>query len=425
MIYKKYTEDAFAVKREDFSFAESSPFAKTQALCGEKENTPASADDGITQKIRKMRKRRHRARRLMASCLAFVTALLVVDIKLLGGYLCGVAGDFTKRNAVMLLETLTHDSLHDEKIQVRTLYTMQYTETAKSTDAKVMDNPSTKEVSFEEDVEIAADSSVSGGSVDGVTYYPITEKDLSAASVFALSNDTSFDPDIGAISQNKPSCLENIEITSEPLVLIIHTHGGECYSEYTGMYPEDMPTRSLDEDKNVVRIGGEIAQALSDFGITSVHCEIQHDKDSFINAYSESAKTVSEYLEKYPSIRFVIDVHRDAIIRNDGESIKAVKNIGGQNYAQLMFVVGTNEKGHKHPDWQQNLSLAMTIQKSIEDTYPGLCRSINLRDVPFNQQLCDGYILLEVGTSANTLDEALLSSRAFAENLARVIYENV
>ena len=131
-----------------------------------------------------------------------------------------------------------------------------------------------------------------------------------------------------------------------------------------------------------------------------------------------------KYLEEYPSIRFVIDVHRDAIIRDDGESIKAVKNIGGQDYAQLMFVVGTDEKGHKHPNWKNNLSLALELQQSMEDTYPGLCRSINLRDVPFNQQLSDGYILLEVGTSANTLDEALLSARAFSENLARVIYEN-
>ena len=146
-----------------------------------------------------------------------------------------------------------------------------------------------------------------------------------------------------------------------------------------------------------------------------------HDESSFINAYSYSAKTVKRYLEEYPSIRFVIDVHRDAIIKDNGESIKAVTDIAGEDYAQIMFVVGTNELGHNHPRWQQNLSLAVRLQKEISKTYPSLCRSINLHNVPFNQQLSDGYLLLEIGTSANTLEEALRSARAFGENLARVI----
>lgn len=425
MIYKKHTENSFAVRREDLPFSEQTAFSKTQITCDEKENVSDSVYEGITQKIRKMRKKRHRLRNFVLAALSFVVVFCIVDVKLLGGYLCNAAGDFTKRNAVMLLETLAGDSGSDTEKTGRTLYTMQYTNTQKSTDSPMVDTLPQQNGSSETQNTVAADSAVSTGFVDGVTYYPITERDLSATSVFALSNGTSFNPDVESLADKRPSCLENVEITSDPLVLIVHTHGGECYSEYTDMYPENQPTRSLDGDKNVIRVGKEIASTLHDFGITTVHCEIQHDKDSFINAYSESAKTVRKYLEEYPSIKFVVDVHRDAIIRDDGESIKAVKNIGGQDYAQLMFVVGTNEKGHKHPDWQQNLLFAMTLQQSIDDTYPGLCRSINLRDVPFNQQLSDGYLLLEVGTSANTLDEALLSARAFSENLARVIYENV
>ena len=423
MIYKKHTENSFAVRREDLPLSEQPSFSRVQTACGEKESI--WVNEGITQKIRKMRKKRHRLRSLVLAVASFVVVFGIVDIKLLGGYLCNAAGDFTKRNAVMLLEALAGDSDPVAEKSGRTLYTMQYADKRENADIPTIDNLSANNDSYETHETTPADSTVSTGFVDGVTYYPITERDLSAVSVFALSNGTSFSPDVEGLAGETPSCLENVEITSEPLVLIVHTHGGECYSEYTDMYPENQPTRSLDADKNVVRVGKEIASTLHNFGIASVHCEIQHDKDSFINAYSESAKTVRKYLEEYPSIRFVVDVHRDAIIRDDGESIKAVKSIGGQDYAQLMFVVGTNEKGHKHPDWQQNLLLAMTLQQSIEDTYPGLCRSINLRDVPFNQQLSDGYLLLEVGTSANTLDEALLSARAFAENLARVIYENV
>lgn len=425
MIYKKCTKDAFAVKREDLPVAEKPPFSALQRVREEKEDRLVFNDEVITQKIRKMRNKRHRFRRILVSCTLFVFVLCAVDLKFFGGYLCTAAGNFTKRNAVMLLEGLTEEVPVSDKQPERTLYTMQYAETEDVLKTEPTDNTPLYDSSGEYQNEVAADSLVSGGFVDGVTYYPITERDLSASSVFALSNGTTFDPDLETLSQGQPSSLENLELTDEPLVLIVHTHGGECYSEYTEMYPKDEPTRSFDADRNVVRVGREILSTLSDFGIPALHCEIQHDKDSFINAYSESAKTVKKYLQEYPGIRFVIDVHRDAIIRDDGESIKAVRNIGGQDYAQLMFVVGTNDKGHNHPEWQQNLSLAVTLQKSMEETYPGLCRSINLRDVPFNQQLSDGYLLLEVGTSANTLDEALLSARAFAENLARVIRENV
>ena len=425
MIYKKCTDNSFAAKREDFCFFEAPPAVRQEKGCGEKESRFVPESDRVTQKIRKMRRKRHRVRRLVIGLASLVLVLCIVDIKFLGGYLQNAAGDFTKKGAVMLLETLTSDSGQKQKPAERTLYTMQYAKDLENYGGTMVDNRQEGDKAHETQTEIAADSSVSTGFVDGVTYYPIAERDLSCTSVFALSNGTSFEPDTERLAGSKPSSLENLTQTREPLVLVVHTHGTECYSEYTDMYPENQPTRSTDADKNVVRVGREIATSLSDFGITTVHCEIQHDKDSFINAYSESARTVRKYLEEYPSIRFVIDVHRDAIIRDDGESIKAVRNIGGQDYAQLMFVVGTNEQGHSHPDWEQNLLLALTLQQSIEQTYPGLCRSINLRDVPFNQQLSCGYLLLEVGTSANTLDEALLSARAFSENLSRVICENM
>lgn len=296
-------------------------------------------------------------------------------------------------------------------------------------DANTIEKVPLSDVTFEEspydnEPEKAVGELLSPAAVDGERFLPITERDLSAQSVFALSNGTAFEPDTVNLLGMTPPVLSDIDITGEPLVLIIHTHAGECYTEYDNLYPENENTRSTDENKNVVRVGAEIAQTLSDFGIGSIHVKTRHDEASFINAYSESAKTVKKYLSDNPSIKFVVDVHRDAIIRDDGESIKAVKKIAGEDYAQLMFVVGTNELGHNHADWQDNLSLALNLQKTIDSFYPGLCRSINLRDVPFNQQLSKGYLLLEVGTSANTLDEALLSARAFGENLARIIYAN-
>jgi len=270
--------------------------------------------------------------------------------------------------------------------------------------------------------EVQAVGEMSGSSfADGVKYLPITYLDLSADSLFTLSNETSFSPDVKALSEQTPGALQNIDVSDGPLVLIVHTHGEECYTENVGMYPENEATRSSDTTKNVVRVGKEIADTLENFGVGTIHCTKMHDSESFINAYSSSASSVKQYLKDNPSIKIVVDVHRDAIIRDDGESVAALTEIAGEEYAQLMFVVGTNELGHNHPDWQDNLSLALRLQKSLDNTYPTLCRNMNLRNVPFNQQLSSGYLLLEVGTSANTLEQALRSARAFGENLARSV----
>ena len=260
---------------------------------------------------------------------------------------------------------------------------------------------------------------------DGEVFYPITKADLSAQAVTVMNNETVYEPDMEKLSNTFPKALENFSVNSdEPLVLIVHTHAGECYTKHLDMYPEDENTRSENTDENVVRVGREIAETLENYGINTLHCTKLCDRESFIDAYNVSHDTVKEYLEKYPSIRLVIDVHRDAIIKQSGESIKPVVNIAGQEYAQLMFVVGTDQSAHSHPDWEDNLSLALCIQKESEKRYPGLFRPINLRTVPFNQWLSNGYLLLETGASANTLEEALLSAQAFGHILSVVLNQN-
>lgn len=308
-------------------------------------------------------------------------------------------------------------------IEARTLYTVEYKSTTGQSEnyaqssAELQDTPSINEKA---ELPVMVQQSTSLAYSDGVNYLPITQLDLSG-NILTLSNETSYSPDTAALLQKTPSAAENLTVSNEPLVLIIHTHAGECYTKHDEMYPENEPTRDYEGD-NMLSIGREVKNVLSDFGICAIHSETMHDRESFINAYSNSAKTVKKYLEEYPSIKFVIDIHRDAIVRSDGESIKPVIEIAGQKYAQLMFVVGTDQKGHNHPKWQENLSLALNVMQKAEEFYPGLFRSINLRDVPFNQQLSTGYLLLEAGTVSNLKEEALLSARAFAQSLAAFIY---
>jgi stage II sporulation protein P len=86
-----------------------------------------------------------------------------------------------------------------------------------------------------------------------------------------------------------------------------------------------------------------------------------------------------------------------------------------------MLVVGTNQGGTHHPDWQENLSLALKTHALVERAEPGLCRNIDLRTERFNQHLSPGYLLVEVGSTGNTMPEALAAGGVFAEALVTLL----
>lgn len=288
-------------------------------------------------------------------------------------------------------------------------------------DTGSFENISEKETQNEIAVENFEKSEVGA---DGEILYPVFAKNLSADNIYTLNNQTKYSPDTYKLLSNKPKVLENITLSkNEPTVLILHTHATESYNTCNadGYYSNSLPTRSEDTDENVVGIGEKIAQILENYGIGTIHCTKLCDKDSFVYAYSTSAETVKEYLEKYPSIKLVIDLHRDSIEATDNSKTKPVFEYAGEKTAQLMFVVGTNAAGASHPDWQNNLSLALYLQSEISKDCPELFRRINLRTASFNQQLSPGYLLLECGSCANTLEEAENAAQIFATGLARVI----
>ena len=422
MIYEKRDAD-FRIKREDLPVKNLTITPITEEGNEQHEMFSRQTDNIPIKKVHRGRSVPHaRARKTRLVVAALVLfCLFTIDARIFGGKIRSEISTCAKKSAIYTLENIAEKSESDKS----TLYIRLLSDSRDDVSNTDSSSVAHKFESFEKTPEMSAQTvtvanSTSLSFVDGEMFYPITTLDLSADSLYSLTNATSFSPNLEKLTETSPKALSDIEITDDPLVLIVHTHGEESYTDYIGMYPENEGTRNRDTEKNVVRVGKEIKDTLSDFGINAVQCTKMHDSESFINAYSGSASSVKQYLKEYPSIKVVIDVHRDAIIRDDGESIKAAVEIAGKEYAQLMFVVGTNELGHNHPDWQDNLSLALALQKSIDSTYPSLCRSINLRDVPFNQQLSSGYLLLEVGTCANTLDEALRSARAFGENLARI-----
>lgn len=202
----------------------------------------------------------------------------------------------------------------------------------------------------------------------------------------------------------------------EPKVLIVHTHGSESFLP-TKDYQETTPYHTLNTDYNMISIGDLVAKKLEEAGISVIHDTALHDEPSYNAAYNNSRKSVQAYLQEHPSIRLVLDLHRDSIEDEAGNQVAQTVFSQGTTVAPLMLVVGTDYGGLEHPRWQENLSLALKLQTQLEGICPGICRNINLRTQRFNQDLSAGAMLVEVGASGNTRQEALRAAEVLAKGI--------
>lgn len=202
---------------------------------------------------------------------------------------------------------------------------------------------------------------------------------------------------------------------SQPTVLIFHTHATECYTKQAGeSYEASSDYRTTDPDYNMISVGQALADTLEAGGISVLHDTTLHDAASYDGAYAAARETVSAYLAQYPSIRLVLDLHRDAADMPSGQLVTSA-TVSGQPSAQLMLVVGSDGGDYSHPDWQKNLSLALKLHVLLESQNPGLCRHLCLRNSRYNQDLSPGMLLVEVGGAGDTRQEACTAVQALGQ----------
>lgn len=205
----------------------------------------------------------------------------------------------------------------------------------------------------------------------------------------------------------------------EPTVLIYHTHAMESYTPQTGEdYTEEVPFRTADLDYNMVSIGTRLAELLENAGISVLHDTTLHDAASYNGSYASSRETVEKYLAQYPSIRLVLDIHRDAAEDGSGHQVATTAETAQGDTARLMLVLGSEAGGLYNPNWQENYALAVKLQAVLEQESPGLCRELHLTDQRYNQDLSPGALLIEVGAAGNSHDEALRAMKPLAEAIA-------
>lgn len=214
--------------------------------------------------------------------------------------------------------------------------------------------------------------------------------------------------------------LPDIQISdpTEPTVLIYHTHTTESFMPEGDTYNKDYPNRSRDDSRNMTAVGDALCKALAENGVTAVHDCTVHDYPSYTGSYKLSAQTIKRNLEEYPSIKIIIDIHRDGITNADGSLVAPVVEINGKSAAQFMIVSGCECSSFSIPHYLENFKLGCLLQNTAESKYPNLARGLLFDYREYNQGIKPGTLLIEVGSHGNSLNEVVYTGELLGEIIA-------
>ena len=201
----------------------------------------------------------------------------------------------------------------------------------------------------------------------------------------------------------------------KPQILIFHTHASEGFADSRPGVTED----------TVVGVGALLTELLEEkYGYQVLHDTTVFDrkngKDNRNLAYNDALKHLEQLLKEYPSIEVVIDLHRDA-----GE--KRVVTVNGKQAAKVMLFNGLcrNTKGKldylPNENLKDNLAFSFQMKLIGDEMYPGLMNRIFLKDYRYNMHLKERFLLIELGTEKNTVEEAKNAMEPLADVLHQVL----
>ena len=220
-------------------------------------------------------------------------------------------------------------------------------------------------------------------------------------------------------SENEPDF--TIETDGTPQVLIMHTHTTESFEPFVReSFDSSFNYRTTDPSKNVVMIGDSIAKQLENAGIGVIHDSTIHDYPSYNGSYERSAETVKGILAENPTIKVVLDIHRDAVGSSDS-IMQPTVDIDGKQAAQIMIICGCDDGTLDMPDYIKNFRFACKMQNGFANDYPGLARPMMFDYRKYNQDLTTGSLLIEVGSHGNTLSQVEYSGELIGRSLAKTL----
>lgn len=223
-----------------------------------------------------------------------------------------------------------------------------------------------------------------------------------------------------AFNKAKPTTPKEVEVikntkdTKEPIVYIYNTHQKEEYTVEKNEPYNITPT--------VLTTSYMLEEQLLKHGIKSVVEEssvseaLNKNKWKYASSYKVTKTFLEKAKEKYPSLKFYIDVHRDSV-----KYSITTKTINDKKYARVMFLIGLENK-----NYEENLKVTETINDEVEKKYPGLSRGIYKKkgkgvNGVYNQDFSSNCILIEFGGNKNTIDEVYNTVIALGEIISNYI----
>lgn len=380
---------------------------------------------------------RHQRRKLkgIARCTAAVVLPLVIAAGVHGAY--GIKISITDKKEFIMKEQGSHQAqLHEtEAEKIRRI----------TTENKLLDS----EIILSEGYGIADESDNRGDLLrladpldmkaddPGAKPYPTDWKpdgELIRTTYGRYSGNSFFDIEGGGQVNNKTDIpndelmkesgyLPNftVEDTDEPLVLIYHTHTTESFEPFVrDKYDSSFNYRSTDSTKNMVMVGDAIQAELEAQGIRVIHASDIHDYPSYNGSYARSRETIVPILEKYPSIKVVLDIHRDAI-SGEGYAYQPFVEVDGREAAQVMIISGCDDGTLGMPNYMENFHFACCLQRKLESDHEGFTRPILFDYRHYNQDLTNGSLLIEIGSHGNTLQQAQFSGQLLGRSLGELL----
>ena len=319
----------------------------------------------------------------------------------------------TTNNENKILESFLETEISSIKGMEETEKEKNQTEDSNGSDNKKNtsdENKSDSNNSITEDEKIILASN-SGIKTEVVTPNPIAENANVQYGKVKIKNQTTYNLTEDILNPN-------IKIDNKN-ILIFHTHSCESYTPSEKyQYSQTGNYRTTDKNYSVIRVGNELENYLKQYNINVIHDTSYHDYPSYTGSYTRSLQTVENILKTNQS-DIIIDLHRDAV--GSRPDYAPTVKIGEDYAAQIMFVIGTNEGGLWHPNWQQNLKFAVKVQQKAEEMYPGLFKPIMLTKSRYNQHTGKYANIMEIGSTGNTLDQCLNSMKYLSAVLNEIL----
>lgn len=374
---------------------------------------------------KKKKDRRKTPKSIYVACTAFIAAVGILTAAFGGGYLGNIAlvsaGTLLPEGSAALLQA----GMEEPETVAETEAVPAQAEAVPETEDT--DKPAEEALNYTPD-DIQALMDAEQASIDALPVSGnIKEQTYTAdnathvlGNVWAQNKTHEHDLDLEKVL-NEPVDL-TITDKSKPHILIFHTHTTESYMLLDrGTYSDAYITRSDDPSRNMVRVGDEICDQLEKAGFAVIHDTNIYDA-KYSGAYDRSGAQIDKYLEQYPDIQVILDIHRDAIKQSNGTMIAPTAVINGKKAAQIMIITGCQELDITNfDDWEYNLRFAVQLQKYCQEMFPGLMRPLFFSARKYNMHKSRCSLLLEMGSDANTLDEAAYSGRMLGKALATML----